>query len=173
MMTTNTKASSIEIHNTLDDFPHETFGAWEKEIQDIASGMTTAIHHLGLLSLVLTDPQWVSYPGNTAIVNGVPQTAPRYQPLAHVDLVATMTSQEILVAKEINETRRSWTDLSTSLKRAITKSLGEIVRKIVCDKSHFFQLLSIMDIIQRVRTRYGIMHKNIKTSLLNRMTTMF
>jgi hypothetical protein len=121
-MTTNTKASSIEIHNTLDDLPHETFGAWESEIQDIASGMATAIHPRGLLSLVLTDPQWVSYPGNTVIVNGAPQTASRYQPLAHVDLVATMTSQEILVAKEINETRRSWTDLTTSLKRAITKS---------------------------------------------------
>ncbi len=83
-----------------------------------------------------------------------------------------MSSQEILVAKETNETRRSWMDLSTSLKRAITKSLGEIVRKIVRDKNHFFQLLSIMDIIQRVRARYGIMHKNIKTSLLHKITTM-
>jgi hypothetical protein len=62
--------------------------------------------------------------------------------------------------------------LFTSLKRAITKSLGEVVRKIVCDKSHFFQLLSIMDIIQPVRAFYGIMHKNIKTTLLNKMTTM-
>jgi hypothetical protein len=31
-MTTNTKASSIEIHNTLDDLPHEIFGAWEREV---------------------------------------------------------------------------------------------------------------------------------------------
>jgi hypothetical protein len=83
-----------------------------------------------------------------------------------------MTSQETLVAKEVNETRRTWTDLSTSLKRAITKSVGEVVRKIVRDKSHFFQLLSIMDIIQRVRARYGIMHKNINTTLLHKMITM-
>ncbi len=87
-MTTNTTASSIsiEIDNTLDDLPHETFGAWKRKVQDIASGMATAIHLLGLLFLVLTDPQWASYPGNTAIVNGAPQTAPRYQPLAPKDL---------------------------------------------------------------------------------------
>jgi hypothetical protein len=61
-MTTNTKIAAIEIHNTLDDLPHETFGAWEKKVQDIASGVATAIHPLGLLSLVLMNPQWAWYP---------------------------------------------------------------------------------------------------------------
>jgi hypothetical protein len=134
--------------------------------------MATATHPLGLLSLVLTDAQCAAYPGNTTIVQGAPQIAPRYQPLAHVELLATMTSQEILVAKEINETRRTWTDLSTTLKRVIIKILGEVIRKIVREKKHFFQLLSIADIIQRVRARYGVMHKNIKTALLAKMTTM-
>jgi hypothetical protein len=50
--------------------------------------------------------------------------------------------------------------------------MGEVTRKIARDKKRFFQLLSIADIMQRVRARYGIMHKNIKTSLMAKMTTM-
>jgi hypothetical protein len=84
----------------------------------------------------------------------------------------TKLSQQLLVAEEANETRRSWTDASTSLKRAIVTSLGEVIRKIVRDKKHLFQLLSIADIILRVRARYGIMHKNINTSLMTKMTKM-
>ncbi len=57
--------------------------------------MATAIHPLGLLSLVLTDAQWAAYPGNTTIANGAPQISPRYQPLAHVEFLAAMTSQEL------------------------------------------------------------------------------
>ncbi len=37
-----------------------------------------------------------------------------------------------------------WTDSSTSLNHAIIKSLGEVIRKIVRDKKHFFPLLSIV-----------------------------
>jgi hypothetical protein len=171
-MTDNTKNAVLEFHNTLDEQQHETFGAWEKEVQDIAAGMSTAIDPLGLLSLVLKDAQWAAYPGSRTIVTGNPQIALRYQPPTHVTLLVTMTSPEILVTKEVYETRRHWTDSSTSLKRIIVKSLGEVVRKIIRDKKHFFQLLSIADIIQRVRTRYGIMHKNIRASLMAKMTTM-
>jgi hypothetical protein len=61
-MTNNLKIGNVEILTTLEDDPHVNFFPWEMDMQDAAATLTRTLHHLGLLSSVLTDRQWGDYP---------------------------------------------------------------------------------------------------------------
>ena len=167
-----TAFKDVEILTTLDKDPHVTFFAWESDIQDIASGMAKVVHPLGLLSAVLTDEQWAAYPGNTTIVNAQPQIAPRFVPQTYVDIVNTMTSVELYVAKAANDRTQSWIDSTEALKRAVIKSLGRVIRQMVRAPKVRFQRMSVADIMTKVRARYGCMQRDTKANLREKMLTM-
>jgi hypothetical protein len=169
-MTTTVK--NVEILTTLEEDPNVTFFAWESDVHDIASGMAKSIHPLGLLSDVLTDEQWANYPGNTTMVNGQLQSAPRYTPPTYVEIVATMTNIELYVAKANNDKLQLWIDSAEALKRAVIKSLGRVVRQIVRAPKVRFQLMSVSDILTRVRGRFGKMQRDTKSGLKEKMLTM-
>jgi hypothetical protein len=128
---TTTAVKSVEILTTLEEDPHVAFFAWESDVQDIASGMAKSIHPLGLLSHILTDEQWAAYPDNTTIVNGQSQIALRFKPKAYVEIEDTMSNAELYVAKSVNDRSQLWIDSAETLKRAVIKSLGRVVRQIV------------------------------------------
>ncbi len=81
----STTVKEVEILTTLEEDPHVTFFPWEVDVQDIAAGMAKSLHPLGLLSAILTDEQWASYPGNAVPdQNGQIQIAAKYAPSAYV-----------------------------------------------------------------------------------------
>jgi hypothetical protein len=167
-----TAVKNVEILTTLDEDPHVTFFAWESDVQDVASGMAKSIHPLGLLSHILTDEQWAAYPGNTIIVNGQPQIEPRFIPKAYVDINDTMSNAELYVAKAINDRSQLWIDSAETLKRAVIKSLGRVVRQIVRAPKVRFQRMTVADILAKVRLRYGRVQRDTKSSLREKMLTM-
>ena len=162
----------VEILTTLEEDPHVAFFAWESDVHDIASGMAKSIHPLGLLSDILTDEQWANYPGNTTMVNGQSQLAPRYTPPTYVEIIATMTNVELYVTKANNDRLQLWIDNAESLKRAVIQSLGRVVRQIVRAPRVRFQRMSVADIITRVRARFGQMQRDTKANLQAKMLTM-
>ena len=170
-MTTTIK--TIEILTTLDEDPHVSFFPWEMEVQDAAASMAKSIHPNGLLSEILTNEQWAAHPGNTTIdQNGQPQVAARYQPPAYVDIIATMTNTEMYVAKASNDRLQLWIDSTETLKLAIIKSLGKVVRQIIKDKRVRFQQMSVSALVTKVRTRYCNMQRDTKLTLKERMATL-
>ena len=170
-MTTTIK--NVEILATLDEDPHVSFFPWEMEVQDIAASMAKSLHPQGLLSDILTDVQWAAYPGNSTLdANGQTQIAARFQLPVYVDIVNTMTNVELYVAKAGNDRLQLWIDSTETLKRAVIKSLGRVVRQMVKDKKVRFQTMSVSTILARVRARYGKMQRDTKLSLRDRMLTL-
>jgi hypothetical protein len=124
------------------------------------------LHPLGLLSSILTARQWKDYPGNaTTDAQGQAQIAPRYTPPAYKELDPNMSSVQLYVAKDRNDKLRIWMDASDVLKRAVIKSLGESVREIITIKTSRFQQITVAEIIERVRGRFGKLQKDTKTAL--------
>ena len=163
----------MEILTTMDEDPHVVFFPWEMEVQDIAAGMAKSIHPNGLLSTVLTDEQWAAYPGNTTVdQNGQPQVVARYQPPAYVDIDDTMSNTALYVAKASNDRLQTWIDATETLKRALIKSLGKVVRQIIKDKKVRFQQMSVSDLVTKVRTRFGNMQRDTQLTLTERMATL-
>ncbi len=170
---TTTTIKNVEILTTLDEDPHVSFFAWDMEVQDTAASMAKSIHPNGLLSEILTNDQWAAYPGNTTMdQHGQPQVAARYQPPAYVDIVATMTNAEMYVAKANNDRLQLWIDSTETLKRALIKSLGKVVRQVIKDKKVRFQQMSVSALVTEVRTRYGNMQRDTKLTLKERMATL-
>ncbi len=171
MSTTTIK--NVEIFTTLEDDPHVTFFSWESDVQDVASGMTKSIHQHGLLSEVLTDAQWAAYPGNSVIDQaGDIQIAGRYQPPAYLDIHAGMNSIDLYVANASNVKLQLWIDSREALKRAILKSSGRVVRQVIKASKVRFQLMTVAEIMAKVRQRYGKMEKNTRANLKERMLTL-
>jgi hypothetical protein len=82
-----------------------------------------------------------------------------------------MTSAELYVAKAANDELLEWVTHEEALKTAIVKSLGLVVRQIMQHPVEGFTLMSIRDIIAKVRTKYGRMRTDTRKSLKERMTT--
>ena len=169
----STTVKTVEILTTLDSDPHVSFFAWEMDVQDVASSMAKSIHSLGLLSEVLTDAQWAVYPGNAIIDQaGNTQIAARYQLPGYVDIHGGMTSIDLYVAKASNDRVQLWIDSREALKRAILKSLGKVVRQVIQESKVRFQLMTVLDIMAKVRLRYGQMEKDTFSNLEERMHTL-
>jgi hypothetical protein len=81
-----------------------------------------------------------------------------------------MSNVAMMVARTSNEQTLEWLNAEENLKAAITKSLGRVVRQIIHDPNNGFTLMSILDIMDKVRARYGRMRKSTKNSLVERMT---
>jgi hypothetical protein len=172
-MSSSTVPKNVEILTTLEEDPHVSFFNWEIDVHDVAAGMAKSIHPMGLLSDILTDEQWAAYPGNSAPdQNNQMVVAARYRPPVFIDINDQMSSVELYVAKASNDRLQLWIDSGESLKRAVIKSLGRSVCQIVRDIKVRFQRLSVGDIINRVRGRYGQMQKDTNTNLKERMLTL-
>jgi hypothetical protein len=168
-----TNIKSVEILTTLDHEPHVTFFPWEMEVQDTAAGMAKTLHDQGLLSAILTDEQWADHPGNSVFdQQGNLQVSPRYQLPSYVDINNNMSSVELYVAKATNDKRQIWIDSEEALKRAVIKSLGQVVRQVIRPSKTRFQKMTVAEILAKVRMRYGQMQKDTKSNLREKMNTM-
>jgi hypothetical protein len=168
-----TAVKPVEILTTLDQEPNVNFFPWEMDVQDVAAGMAKSIHDQGLLSAILTDEQWAVHPGNSVVdQHGNVQISQRYQLPVHVDINNYMSSVELYVAKATNDRRQLWLDTEEALKRAVIKSLGQVVRQVIRPSKTRFQKMSVAQIIAKVRSRYGLMQKDTKANLREKMKTM-
>ena len=162
----------IAILATLEEDTKMNFFPWELAVIDAAASRCKGLTPRGLLSTLLTDKQWDEYPANLSLdANGQQVIAPRYVPPTYIEPVDTMTSVGLYVARSSNEQLLEWTTAEEALKTAIQESLGPVVRQIVKHPQHGFTLLSIQDIMAKVRTRYGKMRKNTRKNLEEKMTS--
>jgi hypothetical protein len=83
-----------------------------------------------------------------------------------------MTNSQLYVAKATNDRLQIWIDSGETLKRAVIKSLGRVVRQVIKAKTVRFQQMSVATILAKVRARYGRMQKDAKLSLQDRMLTL-
>ena len=170
-MTTSTKIN-VEILTTLDEDPKVNYFPWQLNVRNAAAALCKTITPRGLLSVVLEDDQWQAYPANVSIdAQGATVIAIRYTPPAHIDVTSTMSSADLYVAKAANDERLQWVTHEEALKTAIITSLGLVVRQIIQHPIDGFTLMSIRDILARVRTKYGRMRTDTRKTLNARMTT--
>lgn len=83
-----------------------------------------------------------------------------------------MNTVELYVARANNDRLQLWIDCVETLKRAVIKSLGRVIRQIIKDKKVRFQQMSVSEILARVRAKYGRMQKDTNLSLKERMLTL-
>jgi ribosome-associated translation inhibitor RaiA len=83
-----------------------------------------------------------------------------------------MTNIAMYVANASNTKLQLWVDSLETLKRAVLKSLGKVIRQVIKASKVRFQLMTVYDIMTRVRQRYGKMEKDTKANLKERMLTM-
>jgi hypothetical protein len=163
---------AITILTTLEEDPKMIFFPWELAVIDALASRCKGLTPRGLLSALLTDKQWDEYPANLSLdANGQQVIARRYVPPTYIEPVDTMTSVGLYVARSSNEQLLEWTTAEEALKTAIQESLGPVVRQIVKHPQHGFTLLSIQDIMAKVRTRYGKMRNNTRKNLEEKMTS--
>jgi hypothetical protein len=155
---------------TLDEDPRVNYSPWELEVRNSAASLCKNQHPRGVLSVLLTIAQWNDYAANSSIdANGNIVIAPRYTPAAFIEINDTMSSAALYVAKASNDLLLDWITNEEALKTAIVKSLRLVVRQIIRHPETGFTDMTILDIISRVRTRYGRMRKNTKASLEERI----
>jgi hypothetical protein len=172
-MPSTPKVDPVEILTQLSDDPHVNFYPWELDVQDASTTLARTLHRLGLLSSILTARQWEEYPGNaTTDTQGKVQIDPRYTPPVYTEQKPNMSFVQLYVAKDKNDRLQLWMDASDVLKRAVIKSLGESVREIITIKTSRSQQITVAEIIERVRARFGKLQKDTKTALKLRMTSM-
>ena len=166
------KKTPVKILSTLDEDPRVNYFPWELEVRNSAASLCKNQHPRGLLSSLLTVAQWNDYAANSSVdAQGTIVIAPRYTPPAFIEINDTMTSAALYVAKASNDQLLDWITNEEALKTAIVKSLGIVVRQIIKHPETGFTEMTILDIMSKVRTRYGRMRKNTKASLEERMTT--
>ena len=170
---TSSKRPQVTILTTLEEDPHVNFFPWELDVRNAAASVCKAITPRGLLSLVLTDAQWNAYPANQ-IVNqaGQPAVAARFVPPAHIEVNDTMNSVTLYVSKASNDQLLDWINGEEALKTAIITSLGRVVSQVVRCPTNGFTLMSIMNILDTVRARYGQMQDTTRQCLEERMTNV-
>jgi hypothetical protein len=84
-----------------------------------------------------------------------------------------MSSVQLCIAKESNDRLQLWMAASNALKCAVIKNLGAAVREIITVKTARIQQMSVAEIIAaKVRTRFGKLQKDTKTSLKLKMASM-
>ena len=169
---TSSKKPTAEILTSLDEDPKVHFFPWQLDVRNTAASMCKHITPRGLLSVLLDDEQWSAYPANISIdPQGQVVIAPRYTPPVYVEVNDTMSSVVLYVSKTTNDQLLEWTTGEETLKTAIIKSMGSVMRQIFRDPEDGFSLMSIMDIMTAVRTKYGRMKKDTRRELAMRMTT--
>ncbi len=85
--------------------------------------------------------------------------------------IANLTSENDGYTKSSNDQITERTTAEEDLKTTIVESLGPVVRQTVKHPQHGFTLLSIQDIMARVRNRYGKMRKNTWKNLEEKMSS--
>ena len=167
----STKKTTTEILTTLDEEPRVNFFPWELDVRNSAAASCKTLCRTGLLSSVLTTEQWADYPTNiTTDAQGNVTITPRYVPQPYIQLNDQMSNVALMVARTSNEQTLEWITGEETLKAAIVKSLGRVIRQIIRDPKNGFTLMTISDIMDKVRARYGRMRKTTKNSLAERMT---
>jgi hypothetical protein len=153
--------------------PRVNFFPWELEVRNEAASVCKTLCHTGLLSTLLTNAQWANYPTNiTTDSQGNVVIAPPYVPQPYVQLNDQMSNVALMVARTSNEQTLEWITGEETLKAAIVKSLGRVIRQIIPDPNNGLTLMTISEIMDKVRAMYDRMRKTTNNSLAERMTPM-
>ena len=160
-MTTKDSTDLYTITTSMDLDPEINYFGWRLNVEDVAAGAATLIVPTGLLTTVMTDPEWNAYPANTsttpATANAAAQTTIAARPVepTHKTIVSGMTGPQIAVIKYGNDRHEIWHLAKEQLKASIIKSLGDTLAGTVAPPPHGFKMMNIQDIMIAVGNKYS------------------
>ena len=129
-MSTKDSTELYAIATTMDVDPEINYFGWRLNVEDVAAGAATLIAPTGLLTSVMTDPEWDAYPANIsttpATANARAQTVIAARPVepTHREIRNGMTGPQIAVVKYGNDRHEIWHSAKEQFKASIIKSLG-------------------------------------------------
>ncbi len=161
---TTTKRPAVKILKTLDEDPEVQFPAWELAIRNAATLYKT-ITPRGLLSVLLNDAQWDSYSTNSSINPQSDQTviASRFTPPTYVECCT-------LCGEDVKRSAVGVGHARGSPQNCHHRKSGPVISQIIQHAEDGFTLMTIRDIMDKLRTKFGRMRKNTKETLKERMT---
>ena len=140
----------------MENDPELMFFTWKVGIENYAANKATIVEPTGLLSSILSDPEWDSCslnrnhsPGGTLTI------APRPAPPVHMPITAGMTNANIAVAKYNNDRHLIWHDSLASFKTTLIRSLGPTLEGTIGPPPDGFKKISVRQIGDAVRAKYG------------------
>jgi hypothetical protein len=129
---------------------------WKVGVENYAANKATIVEQTGLLSSILSDPEWDNCSLNrTTSPDGTLTIAPRPAPPVHIPITAGMTNADIAVAKYNNDRHLIWHDALASFKSALIRSLGPTLEGTIGPPPDGFKQLSVRQIGDAVRAKYG------------------
>ena len=144
MATISNDVLTGDIGLSLDHDPELLYWTWKVHVENAASNMATLVQPTGLLSQVLTDPEWDAYAANRSLSpGGTLAIVPRPAAPLHEPIVGGMTNAAISVAKYTNDRHKTWHDSVTTLKHALIRSLGPTLSGTIAPPPDGFKMKSI------------------------------
>ena len=74
-MTTDTATDAVFTIN-LEEDPEIAYFTWKVEAEDVASNAATVVEPTGLLTLIMKDNEWATYPLTESLPQGEPSPSP-------------------------------------------------------------------------------------------------
>ena len=140
----------------LEEDPEIAYFTWKVEAEDVASNAATVVEPTGLLTLIMKDNEWATYPPNrTTSPGGTITIAPRPVIPAHTPITAGMLNATISVAKYNNDRFDLWHAAKESFKAQLVRSLGPTLAGTIGPPPHGFKTITVMDIMAAVEDQYG------------------
>ena len=153
-MTTDPTDTTFTIN--LEEDPEIAYFTWKVEAEDVASNAATVVEPTGLLTLIMKDNEWATYPPNrTTSPGGTITIAPRPVIPAHTPITAGMLNATISVAKYNNDRFDLWHAAKESFKAQLVRSLGPTLAGTIGPPPHGFKTITVMDIMAAVEDQYG------------------
>ena len=121
----STAESNSDINVTLECEPALNYLPWRISVESHAANKAIIIAPTGLLTDILSDPQWDALPLNRSTSpNGTLTIAPRPTLPTHIPITMGMTNATISVAKYENDRHQTWHTAQESFKATLIRSLG-------------------------------------------------
>ncbi len=105
---------------SIENDPELMFFTWKVSVENYAANKATIVEPTGLLSSILSDPEWDSCSLNRTNFPGGTLTAPP----VHMPITAGMTNANIAFAKYNNDRHLIWHDALASFKSTLIRSFG-------------------------------------------------
>jgi hypothetical protein len=179
-MTSNTliAADQYTIAVTLDDDPEINYFGWRICVEDVAANAATLIEPTGLLTLVMTDGEWASYPANTTITAATAHAAATTTVAArpveptHSAIIAGMNGPAISIAQYGNKRHETWHNAKEQLKMTIVNSLETTLATTIAPPPLGFKVMNIRAIMDAVGLKYATVDWTSLNKMDEIMTTL-
>jgi hypothetical protein len=158
---------------SMENDPELMFFTWKVGVENYAANnKATIVEQTGLLSSILSNPEWYSCSLNRSTSPGGTLTiAPRPAPPVHMPITAGMTNANIAVAKYNNDRHLIWHDALSAFKSALIRSLEPTLEGTIGPPPDGFKQLFVRQIGDAVRAKYGTVDQMALAKLEEALTS--